>query len=182
MQVAPLDIWCSGEGSCLVRRSKASRYLQWFERGAAAFAACRSDVPETGVEAIQYVCPECVQSTGEAGMLRARLFDAAALESGELTVEHVPPARFGGRKLVLTCKFHNNTAGTALEAHAGRRENPIDAMLGTAKASSRVRLTSGGQSIPAELKREGRDLICDLPSAASGASFRQAQIRRFAKP
>ena len=47
-----------------------------------------------------YVCPICL-----------RLVDETALETGDLTEEHVPPKSVGGSVLVLTCRDRNASAG-----------------------------------------------------------------------
>lgn len=59
----------------------------------------------------QYVCPLCqVQLDGEA------------LDSGALTLEHVPPEAIGGSAIILSCRRCNNTAGHTLDAAAASRE------------------------------------------------------------
>jgi HNH endonuclease len=52
-----------------------------------------------------YGCPTCM-----------RLLPVAALNSGDLTLEHVPPEAMGGRGILLTCKSCNNTAGHTVDA------------------------------------------------------------------
>jgi hypothetical protein len=58
-----------------------------------------------------YACPSCLMTYGRDEFNR-----------GVFTYEHVPPRRLGGRPLVLTCQNCNNEAGTAMDAHAARRE------------------------------------------------------------
>jgi hypothetical protein len=62
-----------------------------------------------------YACPCC-----------RRLFTREAAESGLLTEEHVPPAKLGGRALVLTCKDCNGEAGHSFDAHAVTRARSDD--------------------------------------------------------
>jgi hypothetical protein len=101
---------------------------EWRERrfveGSAAlrryFAAIgRSDaLPPTGE---YYVCPCCMRVHGRE-----------ALSDGALTIEDVPPKSVGGRRLVLTCKQCNSTAGTRLDEQARLREEQLDFLTGRA--------------------------------------------------
>lgn len=100
--------------------SQATKLL-WFDRGAAAF---ERDFPgvikETfDTDAPMYVCPICEAS-----------FRRDAVETGELTAEHVPPESLGGRELVLTCKSCNNNAGSELDAEAHKKEIVALALAG----------------------------------------------------
>jgi hypothetical protein len=79
----------------------ARRRVAVFARGEAAWRAV------TG-RADRYVCPLC----GEE-------FSAADAESGQLTLEDVPPRSVGGRPLCLTCKPCNDRGGHATRAFAG---------------------------------------------------------------
>lgn len=113
--------------NCAVSISQATK-LRWFDRGAAAFertfpgvAASRLG-PHIGPV---YVCPICDQG-----------FTREAVPSGERTAEHVPPESFGGRELLLTCKWCNNEAGSRLDAHARKKEN-IANVMGARSASRR---------------------------------------------
>jgi hypothetical protein len=49
-----------------------------------------------------------------------RVFTRAAISTGELTIEHVPPEAQGGRWALLTCKWCNNEAGGGVDNHATR--------------------------------------------------------------
>lgn len=51
-----------------------------------------------------YICPLC-----------DRVFSEAAINSEDLTLEHVPPGKLGGRKRLLTCETCNNDQGSTLE-------------------------------------------------------------------
>jgi hypothetical protein len=59
-----------------------------------------------------YGCPICT-----------RLLPAEALNSHDLTLEHVPPRALGGRGIALTCKSCNNDAGSTVDAAVHRRES-----------------------------------------------------------
>jgi len=144
---------------------KLATKLRWFDRGAAAFAqAFPGALAHLGPDpAPHYVCPQCPKPDASGQQYRVQLFPRSAIESGELTVEHVPPKSFGGRELLLTCKRCNDTGGSLLEAHARRRENPADVMLGVKKEPSRVRLTAGDHSVSATLTVEERMLTMELP-------------------
>jgi hypothetical protein len=99
----------------------------WFLEGAAALRTTLSRMeldhllPATGD---YYACPCCLTAYGYT-----------ALSGGLLTYEHVPPKANGGKPLVLTCKDCNNTAGSALDADAARREALHDLL--TARSSRR---------------------------------------------
>jgi hypothetical protein len=121
-----------------------AKKLRWFDRGAAAF---ERTFPGTLAAAFGadagplYVCPICDVA-----------FTRAAVETGELTAEHVPPESFGGRELVLTCKVCNNTAGTLLDAHARRKESIADTMSGASRESMKVRVRMLDQHVQARLE------------------------------
>ena len=52
-----------------------------------------------------YACPIC-----------SLLLPREATDSGDLTLEHVPPEPVGGKGIVLTCKQCNSTAGHTVDA------------------------------------------------------------------
>src|ERR1700712_3923958 len=83
--------------------------LAWFDAGAAALSRVT-----TGTPSRVYACPLCRYP-----------FVREAVAAHELTMEHVPAGRLGGRELVLTCRRCNNTAGSALEADAVRLDNAV---------------------------------------------------------
>ena len=95
--------------------------LAWFDRGAAALERTLPGLLKqcVGDDEPRYVCPLCDEP-----------FRREAVLTGELTTEHVPPESFGGRELLLTCRVCNNTAGTAVDAHARKRENIVEAKNG----------------------------------------------------
>jgi hypothetical protein len=77
----------------------------WFEKGKSAL---KQLYPETDF----YVCPLC-----------KRVFHECSFSDPDgLSVEHVPPEHYGGRRMVLTCRKCNNTAGAGIDAHLYRDE------------------------------------------------------------
>jgi hypothetical protein len=103
-----------------------NRRQQWFADGAAALRRTATAIEQdTGVGAVLpphgdfYACPCCLDAYGPA-----------ALDTHDLTDEHVPPKNAGGKKLVLTCKSCNNEAGSRLDAHADRRTAAEDLRAG----------------------------------------------------
>lgn len=58
-----------------------------------------------------YLCPLC-----------GGRFPIEALATGELTLEHVPPASRGGKAIILTCRPCNSEAGHQIDAEAARRD------------------------------------------------------------
>ena len=100
------------------------RRERWFSEGAAALrrtvtAFGHADLlPAPGQF---YACPICLTTYNR---------DALDGPGPSLTDEHVPPRAAGGRVLVLTCATCNHTAGTALDAHASRREEIHDLLAG----------------------------------------------------
>ena len=57
-----------------------------------------------------YYCPICGDGHGQA-----------ALQTGELTLEHVPPDSVGGKAITLTCRRCNNPAGGTVDAAVSQR-------------------------------------------------------------
>jgi hypothetical protein len=76
-----------------------------FVKGAAAYRAWSG-----GSESV-YACPICQRELPEA-----------ALDSGDLTLEDVPPKSRGGGPLALTCRACNSCSGHTLDAHASLRD------------------------------------------------------------
>jgi len=126
----------------------ATRF-KWFDRGAEAFArACPDVVRDILPPAIGpvYVCPLCITRSS------FRAFRRLAVEQKLLTEEHAPQGSLGGHALVLTCATCNHTAGTRLESHARKAENPAAALLGDLKGSRPVRVKVGDLTINATLR------------------------------
>jgi len=77
--------------------------IMLFERGAQAAELIYG---QRGI----YYCPICGNAHGQA-----------ALQTGELTLEHVPPASVGGKAIALTCRRCNNPAGGTVDAAMSQR-------------------------------------------------------------
>ncbi|GAB3831725.1 HNH endonuclease [Dactylosporangium cerinum] len=98
--------------------------LRWFDEGAPLL---RAAADRLGFGAALpagedwYACPLCLVA-----------WPRSAVTTRLLTEEHVPPHALGGRGLLLTCAECNNTAGTALDAHAVRRRHVEDFAAGRA--------------------------------------------------
>ncbi|MFI6993902.1 HNH endonuclease [Nonomuraea wenchangensis] len=87
------------------------KHVEWFRVGARTLrAVARETGREDGflTEEDWYLCPLCLNV-----MLTAEEF-----ETGELTVEHVPPKALGGKDLVLTCRKCNNEHGSQFDSAA----------------------------------------------------------------
>ena len=116
---------------------------RWFDLGAAAFEHTFPDLiaSQLGAEAgPRYVCPLC-----------DRAFPKAAIQSGDLTAEHVPPDSLGGRAILLTCKECNSISGTNLDAHARKRETILAARTGQIEKDLKVLFHYAGRKISARL-------------------------------
>lgn len=83
-----------------VRPSELAHRLELFEVGVAALRRAVPGHPAA------YRCPLCL-----------RLADRTAVESGLLTMEHVPPKCVKGTRMLLTCKPCNDRAGSEWDAH-----------------------------------------------------------------
>jgi hypothetical protein len=96
----------------------------WFVEGAAALGRTLAamGLADTPLPIGEFsACPCCLMAYGPD-----------AVDAGVFTAEHVPPQALGGQKLVLTCQDCNHSAGTALDAHAERREAMFDLLTGRA--------------------------------------------------
>jgi hypothetical protein len=107
---------------------------RWFAKGEESLRRLSGDLAARLGEGVKgaYVCPLCV-----------RPFSLEALGSGELTAEHVPPDKLGGRPLVLTCRKCNNEAGTQADAHAVARAITVEAMAGRLDRKRKAKATVG---------------------------------------
>lgn len=94
----------------------------------------------------EFVCPLCLE------LVR---------NPEEITLEHVPPESQGGRKLCVTCKRCNNSAGHSIEGHS-HREQLSKAFISGDGISRRIHLTVGGQRINAHLKSSGKKISIDM--------------------
>lgn len=120
---------------------------RWFRQGAAAWRRAQITMGVSEREATQeaYVCPLCMSVDYAARRGQFKCFTESALFDGSLTAEHVPPKSLGGRPLLLTCRECNNWAGSSVDSHARRRENPRDVFLG--RTSTKVTATTGGHKV-----------------------------------
>lgn len=90
-----------------------------FEKGVHAINAL------TKREDTLYYCPICTQP-----------FNRKSLDSGELTLEHIPPKAQGGQGIALTCSICNNQAGRSVDAAVCKRTEalsitPLYSQIGT---------------------------------------------------
>ncbi len=106
----------------------------FFEKGAKAFQKI------TKFEHPCYCCPIC-----------RNIFPFEAIDTGMLTLEHVPPAKLGGKPIALTCKKCNSIAGYSIDAAIVNREKlgkSIDALVNKkGNFEGRATLEIGGETI-----------------------------------
>jgi hypothetical protein len=103
------------------------------------------------------VCPLCLCAYLEG-----------AVDSGELTLEHVPPKKLGGRGLLLTCRVCNSRSGHTLDAALVQREQVQqfeDIILrNLPDATSRAKWEAEGETLNVEIYRVGKFVrIAGLP-------------------
>ena len=118
-----------------------------------------------GVAPGTYVCPLC-----------ARPFQRNSLDSGELTLEHVPPSSVGGRGIVLVCRDCNSRAGHTIDAAIAGRETAFAFQASVAgmdtDAVSVTRVSIGGETLNATFERdEGWGGIKVLPDRNDPAAL-----------
>ena len=162
----------SGQALKMRASRDMAKKLRWFDKGAEAFQRTFPDALAFlgGNPPPHYVCPECAEPDESGRTYRIRLLPRLALASGDLTAEHVPPKSFGGRPLVLTCKSCNDFAGHQLDAHARKRENPGDALLGATRKPSRVAVTMGEHTVAASLEVDQGMLDLTIPPLRKNAN------------
>jgi hypothetical protein len=140
------------------------------DRRAALFQAGASAAATALGTSGLYICPLCGKS-----------FDEFALQRKELTLEHVPPKSFGGRKIILTCRTCNNTAGHKIDAEASRRtalEGFARVVLGGEPGDGgRVIMTWGNEAIVADLslKQDGTTALNVIGKRNDPARLRRAE-------
>ena len=102
-----------------------------------------------------YACPTCL-----------RLMTRADIESGDLTLEHVPPESLGGRGIALTCRACNSTAGHTVDAAAHERHRLFELGKGLAgrggEFAGSVKLQIGGVATNAELRLQDSQAILKI--------------------
>lgn len=99
-----------------------NRRLRWFDEGAPKLRVVLdrlglgSRLPD-GED--YYACPCCLTC-----------YPRGAVAAGQLTEEHVPPERVGGRGMLLTCATCNSRSGTHFDGHAATRSDADDFIRG----------------------------------------------------
>ena len=140
---------------CMKIPSKGQRRrIALFWEGADAFQWVSSGAPYC------YVCPMCL--TG---------YLPGALNTNELTLDHVPPKSMAGRKLVvLTCHHCNSGAGSGVDKHMLAREQIHDFAEGTMTRSARAVLQIGGQDLNVTVKAKGNEVrVFGVPQGSDPA-------------
>lgn len=138
---------------------KLETKLRWFDQGAAALSQAWPDLVQAAQAPI-YICPQCFNETD---LGTNKVFFREAVETKDLTAEHVPPKSFGGKELVLTCAPCNHTAGSRIESHGRKREN-LAALGGRGEQKpTRVRLKGGDHIVSATLRLDEKMVELKLP-------------------
>lgn len=88
----------------------------------------------------KFVCPICF-----------RIFSEDAIESKDLTIEHIIPSSLGGSLLTLTCKDCNSLGGTLLDSHLVNRLRTEDLLAGKASSPLRGEFILGSERITADI-------------------------------
>jgi HNH endonuclease len=98
-----------------------------------------------------YICPLCMQG-----------FTEAAIDAGQLTIEHVPPKSLGGRGILLTCSECNTSSGHSLDAALHRRDEQrrfSETVLGNdASYRGPAKWEADGERLNVEIYRDGKFL------------------------
>jgi len=131
------------------------KHIEWFQRGARTLRALaretgREDAFPTCEE--WYVCPLCLDG-----------LTIEELDTGELTVEHVPPAKLGGSELVLTCKQCNNRDGGKFDGQAHREDRLRRLLSGQAERPETVTFAVDGVGTRVEMRTAGPTGMLFLP-------------------
>lgn len=122
-----------------------SKHERWFAWGCEAWSRVHPPDRDT------YVCPCCL-----------RHFDADDLDNDRLSLEDVPPAKVGGRPLLLTCAERNNNAGTEFDVHAMEEEKVRRLTQLEPGVSTKSRIRFGSSSLNGTLKT-GPDGLLFVP-------------------
>ncbi|MGZ5118889.1 MAG: HNH endonuclease [Burkholderiales bacterium] len=105
---------------------------QMFARAKASFA----NIVKPSVEG--YLCPICLKLIPNID---------------GVTIEHVPPKSLGGKKLCLTCRTCNSTAGHSIDS-AMFREHGMRSFLSPSGHRTRVKVDLGGRILNAEMSQD----------------------------
>lgn len=94
-----------------------------------------------------YICPICLDQFQEK--------DIISSSANFLTEEDAPPAKLGGKRIVLTCKDCNSTAGHQIDNHLVNRirENDENSFYKGTKQYRNIEFE--GQNITAEITSNG---------------------------
>lgn len=125
----------------------------------------------TGVDKDLYACPLCRSA-----------FSREAIDSGPLTLEHVPPASIDGQGIVLTCHQCNSQAGHTIEAQLHRRQELIkfaQALTGEGNYSGRVQLTMSETETNVEAEIEDGQLKLIVPEEINDPEQREGQFDKM---
>jgi hypothetical protein len=122
-----------------------------------------------------------VEGRPEADRVRCPLcligLDRTAVETRELTVEHIVPRALGGRLTTLTCRRCNNTQGSRLDRHVVEAARARDASEG--HDTFRTTVTVGGASLEAELAwtpdRSAANVLTIIPGASDPRQVQAVQ-------
>jgi hypothetical protein len=137
-----------------------------FEKGAKAIRQI------TGVDKDLYACPLC-QSP----------FPKEALDTGYLTLEHVPPDSIDGRGIVLTCHQCNSKAGHTIQAQLHRRREAIKfgqaLMTGDGDYSGRAQLKMSETETNVNAEIEDGQLRLAVPEKINDPEHREGQLEKL---
>jgi hypothetical protein len=109
------------------------KYIQWFRQGAHTLRAVArerglEDAFPTGED--WYLCPLCIDV----------LLTVEEFKTGQLTVEHAPPGKLGGKELVLTCKDCNSDQGSKFDGEAVKQQQLAQLFSGQRAETARFTL------------------------------------------
>lgn len=143
----------------------------FFEKGAKAFQKI------TGYGHRCYCCPIC-----------KKIFPFQALESGVLTLEHVPPEKLGGKPIALTCMQCNATAGYSIDAAIVNRDKlnkSVEALVRKkGNYEGKYSLKMGGETINVNLEVHDGNVTIKPPKEINNPvklSFLKDYIMRLHK-
>jgi hypothetical protein len=125
----------------------------------------------TGADKDLYACPLCRSA-----------FPEEALDTGSLTLEHVPPDSIDGRGIVLTCHKCNSKAGHTIEAQLHRRRELIkfaQALTGEGDYSGRIQLTMSETETNVDAEIEDGQLRMVVPDEINDPEHREGQFEKL---
>lgn len=124
------------------------KHIEWFQRGARTLRALarehgREDVFPTRED--WYLCPLCLDGV-----------TIEELDTGELTVEHVPPKALGGNELVLTCRQCNSISGGKFDGPAHTKDRLRRLLSGHSERPETVTIDVDGFATRVEMRTAGQ--------------------------